>query len=229
MSTETAVRTNGHKGLAKPVQTQEHGVVVTINAPNFKTATFKIVGNAPLVIHKFSTKARRQIMTTQSEGKTSKSKKDRQPKDFQAVYDEARHISTEGWDGMPAGAFRSAMVSACKIAGYVMTRAKLAVFIEADGVEKDDGTPLVRIFGTPQKHEGHARNDNGSIDVRVRPMWIEWHALLRVRFDADMLTTTDITNLLMRAGLQVGIAEGRPDSKNSVGCGWGTFTVEGKQ
>lgn len=229
MPTETAVKTNGHKGLAKPVQTQEQGVVVTIKAPNFKTAAFKIIGNAPLVIHKFSTKARRQIMATQSGGKSSQSKKDRQPKDFQAVYDEARHISTDGWDGMPAGAFRSAMVSACKIAGYVMTRAKLAVFIEADGVDGDDGTPLVRIHGTPQKHEGHARNDNGSIDVRVRPMWLEWHAMLRVRYDADMLTATDITNLLMRAGLQVGIAEGRPDSKNSVGCGWGTFTVEGKQ
>jgi hypothetical protein len=121
------------------------------------------------------------------------------------------------------------MVSACRIAGYVMTRAKLAVFIETDGVEKDDGTPLVRIYGAPHKHEGYARNDNGSIDVRVRPMWDEWHAFLRVRYDADMLTTTDITNLLMRAGLQVGIAEGRPDSKNSTGCGWGTFTVEAPQ
>lgn len=229
MSTETAVKTNGHKELAKPVQTQEQGVVITIKAPNFQTAKFKIIGNAPLVIHKFSTKARQQIMQTQMEGKSAKSKKDRKPKDFDAVYGEARHISTEGWDGMPASAFRSAMVSACKIAGYVMTRAKLAVFVEADGIEQDEGTPLVRIYGTPRKHEGYARNDNGSVDIRVRPIWDEWYALLRVRYDADMLTATDITNLLMRAGLQVGIAEGRPDSKNSVGCGWGTFMVEGKQ
>lgn len=227
MITEEKVKTNGNSKVVKPVQ--EQGVVVTIKAPNFQTAKFKIVGNAPLVIHKFSTKARQQIMATQAAGKSAKSKKDRVAKDFDAVYEEARHLSTEGWDGVPAGAFRAAMVSACKIAGFVMTRAKLAVFIEADGIEKEDGTPLVRIYGTPKRHEGYARNDNGSVDVRVRPMWLQWHSFLRVKFDADMLTTVDISNLLMRAGLQVGIAEGRPDSKNSVGCGWGTFTVSSEE
>jgi len=225
---DVQVNGNGHKGKPLSETLRPAGVVVTIKAPNFKTVAFKIVGNAPLVIHKFSTKAREQIMATQAEGKSAQSKKNRQPKDFNAVYQEARHISTDGWDGFPAGGFRAAMVSACKIAGYVMTRAKLAVFIEADGVEKADGTPLIRIYGTPKRHEGYARNDNGSVDVRVRPMWTQWHAILRVRFDADMLTTTDISNLLMRAGLQVGIGEGRPDSKNSTGCGWGTFTVESK-
>lgn len=221
---KTEVKSNGHKS-----SNVEQGMVVTIKAPNFQVAKFKIVGNAPLVVHKFSTKARQQIMATQEAGTTAKGRKVRAPKDFNAVYNEARHISVDGWDGVPAGAFRSAMVSACKIAGYVMTRAKLALFIEADGVEKEDSTPLVRIHGTPVKHEGYARNDNGSVDVRVRPMWKEWYAILRIRFDADMLTTTDISNLLMRAGLQVGICEGRPDSKNSTGCGWGTFTVEGKE
>jgi len=30
-------------------------------------------------------------------------------------------------------------------------------------------------------------------------------------------------------GLQVGIGEGRPDSKNSAGMGWGMFTIEDKE
>jgi hypothetical protein len=29
----------------------------------------------------------------------------------------------------------------------------------------------------------------------------------------------------MRVGIQVGICEGRPDSKNSAGMGWGTFKL----
>lgn len=74
MSPETAVKPNVHKGLAKPVQPQEQGVVVTIKAPNFKMAEFKIIGTAPLVVHKFSEKARKQIMQTQSEGVLSSSK-----------------------------------------------------------------------------------------------------------------------------------------------------------
>jgi hypothetical protein len=31
---------------------------------------------------------------------------------------------------------------------------------------------------------------------------------------------------MARVGLQVGIGEGRPDSKNSAGMGWGLFTIE---
>jgi len=33
--------------------------------------------------------------------------------------------------------------------------------------------------------------------------------------------------LLARVGMQVGIGEGRPDSKNSAGMGWGLFEVVG--
>jgi hypothetical protein len=54
-----------------------------------------------------------------------------------------------------------------------------------------------------------------------------WTTTLRVTFDADLFTLTDITNLLMRAGMQVGVGEGRPSSKNGIGMGWGTFSIEG--
>jgi len=59
-------------------------------------------------------------------------------------------------------------------------------------------------------------------------MWREgWEAVVHITFDADMLTATDVANLLSRAGMQVGIGEGRPDSKSSCGMGWGTFAVRG--
>ena len=35
----------------------------------------------------------------------------------------------------------------------------------------------------------------------------------------------EVRNLLVRAGVQVGIGEGRPYSKKSYGMGWGTFEV----
>ena len=40
-----------------------------------------------------------------------------------------------------------------------------------------------------------------------------------------MLTAESVINLLDRMGRQVGIGEGRNFSKNSVGLGWGEFTV----
>lgn len=198
---------------------------IQIKAPNFKIIELRIDGEAPLVQHKFSEKAKNQIIATQQAGSQAKGKKAREPKDFDAVYKGAMHISTEGWCGIPAGAFRNAMISACRTVGYKMTHAKLAAFVLADGFEADDGTPLIRIYGEPKKHTAYARNDNGSVDIRVRPMWEQWHAFVRIRFDSDMFSEADVTNLMMRVGMQVGIGEGRPDSKNSGGMGWGTFSI----
>lgn len=199
---------------------------VSIPAPKFRIAEFSIVGTAPFVMHKFSQKAKNQIIDTQKAGSQAKGKKVREPKDFDSIYEGAKHISKEGWCGIPAGAFRNAMISACRTVGYKMTHAKLAAFVLQDGIDADDGTPLVRIYGEPRKHIAHARNDNGSVDIRCRPMWEEWTATVRVRYDSEMFSHRDIVNLMMRVGQQVGIGEGRPDSKNSAGMGWGLFDLQ---
>lgn len=209
--------------VAKPQDDQFERV--EIPAPKFRICELKLVGSAPFVMHKFSQKARNQIIETQKAGSQAKGKKVREPKNFDEVYIGAMHITSEGWMGIPAGAFRNAMISACRTVGYKMTHAKLAAFVLADGYDKDDETPLIRIYGEPQRHTTYARNDNGSVDIRVRPMWKKWHCIVRIRYDADMFSQKDIVNLMMRVGQQVGIGEGRPDSKNSAGMGWGLFDI----
>ena len=200
---------------------------VTIQPPNFQTVELLIRGIAPYVQNKFSAKGREEMRRKQEAGSTAVGKKKRPPKDFDACFRGAQHISSDGWNGMPAPAFRNALISACRVCGFVMARAKLAVFIEPDGFEKDDGTPLVKITkGRPKMHVGPVRLESGVIDLRSRPMWREgWEAKLRITFDADMFTASDIANLLARAGRQVGVGEGRPDSKKSAGMGWGLFQV----
>jgi hypothetical protein len=109
-----------------------------------------------------------------------------------------------------------------------MTKAKLAVFIEADGIDETEGTPLVKLdAGEPEISLLHVRNATGVVDLRARGMWRKWAASIRVRFDTDMFSLADVTNLLARVGLQVGIGEGRSDSKQSSGMGWGSFSIEG--
>ncbi len=62
----------------------------------------------------------------------------------------------------------------------------------------------------------------------ARPCWDPgWEADLVIEFDADFLNEEEVTNLLYRAGRQVGIGEGRPMSPKSNGCGWGRFDVVG--
>lgn len=118
------------------------------------------------------------------------------------------------------------MISACRLVGFKMTVAKLSVFVEADGLDADDGTPLVRIIGgEPERNEMVARNETGVADLRIRPMWRDWGARLRIRYDAGQFTMADVINLLHRAGAQVGVGEGRPDSRSSAGMGFGLFEV----
>lgn len=199
--------------------------VVNITAPKLETASFVIIGTAPYVQHKFSAKARQMMMDKQAAGSQAKKGKQRDPKNFDEVFLQAQHLTPEGWNGIPAPAFRSAMIDACRLIGFKMTHAKISVFVEPDGFDADDGTPMVRIFGDIYRHEGCVRNETGVADVRVRPMWRTWHATVRVTYDADVFSHTDVANLLTRAGAQVGIGEGRPFSKQSHGMGWGTFRI----
>lgn len=199
--------------------------VIRVSKPNMRTATIAIKGIAPYVQHAFSEKQRKIMEETQRAGQQARGRKVRQPKDFQAVYESAKHHSREGWVGIPAPAFRNAMISACRLVGIMMSRAKLSIFVEADGFDRNDGTPLVKIVGSPRIHEASVRNESGVADIRWRPMWEEWSADVTVQWDQDQFSGTDVANLMMRCGLQVGIGEGRPDSPKSNGLGWGRFEV----
>jgi len=194
-----------------------------ITPPKFGVTDFYIEGAAPLVIERFSKKA--ELMAKMAEGKSAGSKKNRDARDYDKEAEEARYRSAENWEGMNAAAFRAAMISACRLVGFKMTLAKLSTFIEADGYDKNDGVPLVRIYGESQVYTAHTRNATGVVDVRSRPMYRNWAARLRVRYDMDQFKMADVLNLVSRCGMQVGIGAGRPDSKASAGCGFGLFNV----
>lgn len=201
--------------------------VIAIKAPKFSTMTIRISGLAPYMQARFSEKARQAMMAKMEAGTTAKGKKVREARDFDADFRAAQHISTEGWVGIPAAAFRNAMIDACRTVGFAMTKARMSVFVEADGFDAVDGAPLVRLIaGEPERTEMAVRNQTGVVDVRIRPMWREWQADVRIRFDSEQFTGSDALNLLARAGLQVGIGEGRPFSKSSNGMGFGLFQVE---
>ena len=197
---------------------------VVIRAPAFSTLEVLIEGTAPLVIARFSKKA--ELMAKMAEGKSAKSKKERTARDYDEEADQARYYnSTKEWQGINASGFRAGMISACRLVGFKMTLAKLSVFIVQDDFDHEMVTPLVRIYGDSHTNTSHTRNATGVVDVRARPIYPKWAAKLKIRFDADQFTAQDVINLISRVGLQVGICEGRPDSKSSAGCGWGTFRV----
>jgi hypothetical protein len=202
------------------------GETVSISKPKFKTVSLELVGTAPFLQARFSEKAKQAMKSKMLSGSTAGKGKKRDARDFDEDFKQAFHKSTDGWTGIPAAAFRNAAIDACRMAGFQMTRAKMSVFIEADGFDVIDGQPLVKLVaGEPERLEMITRNATGVPDIRVRPMWRIWGANVRVRYDADQFTESDVLNLFARAGLQVGVGEGRPFSKSSNGMGYGTFDV----
>jgi hypothetical protein len=210
--------------MAKKATTKAEKVErIVISPPNLIVESFIIYGTAPYVQRKFSDKSREQILRDQMVSKAKK-RGTTTPRDPEADYTEATHFTVEKGYGIPAGAFRNAMISACRVAGFVMTKARLSVFIETDEMD-EEGTALVALNGSPEMHKGHVRLQDGKTSIAVRPMWKEWSATLSVKWDGDQFTRQDVANLIERAGQQVGVGEGRPDSRKSNGVGWGTFTL----
>ena len=199
---------------------------VTISPPKFEVLAITIKGTAPYVQARFSAKSMQAMMAKMQAGPTAKKGQKRDARDFDADFVNAQHISSEGWNGVPAAALRNACIDVCRMVGFKMTHAKMSIFIEADGFDKVDGAPLVKLVAKkPERLDMATRNATGVADIRVRPMWREWSINLRVKFDTDQFSASDTVNLLARAGQQVGIGEGRPYSKSSNGLGYGTFEV----
>lgn len=204
--------------------------VAEIKKANIQRIQVEVRGTAPLVLHKFSQKAKLAMMNAMETPKSEKKAKSaRETRNYDEDFMSARYFSFEGWDGIPASSFRNALIAACRTSDVTMTKTKMSAFTIADGICKDDGTPLVRIISDeePVRSEAYVRIASGGTDIRIRPMWHKWGAIVTLEFDADMISLDSIVNLLDRAGRQVGIGEGRPFSPKSNGMGWGTFEVVG--
>lgn len=218
----TKERTSQSNGTAMHAQQK-----VVITPPKIETVKFHLEGTAPLVQLKFTEKAKATLVGKFQAEPTNK-KKVHDKRDFDEEFKQAVHTSTEGWIGVHAGAFRAGLISACRLANYKMTIAKLSVFIVSDGIDNSTGEPLVKLQGKPEKLLMVVRNSGfgNPPDLRMRAKFWPWKIDLKVSFDAGQFSATDVTNLLSRVGQQIGIGEGRPDSTNSAGMGWGTFDIK---
>ena len=192
--------------------------------------TLKCTGKSPFMQQRFSEKARKQVQMSHIDGKASKSKKKREPRDFKKEWEGCMYKLEDGSFGIPAASFRNAAIESCRVADFKMTIAKRSIWVEHDGYDHINGTPLVKLNGNPEPFSDKCilpvRNSTGVMDLRARPVWKKWHIDLRVKWDLDQFTTSDIVNLFNRAGLQNGVGEGRMASRMSNGQGYGVFKVE---
>lgn len=225
MATKNGVMTPGEAPAVR--LPAEKAAAISIPRPDIRTVKVRINGTAPLIAHAWSEKAIKMIQAAQEGKATKKIKAPREARDPKADFEGARYKSGFGWDGVPAVAFKAAMVGACRLVeGVPMTLAKRLMFVDGTLLEDGSMSSLVKIEAPePKMRTDTVRLDNGSADMRYRPEYWPWSAELTIRFNAGILSPEMLLNLLELAGSFEGICEWRPGSPQSATGTYGTFSV----
>lgn len=180
-----------------------------------------IIGDSPLIVHAWSEKAKREMLDKQ----LKKAKGAKAAKDPKADFEASLYRLGDGY-GFPSVGFKSAAVTAgTSVAGLTKIAARQAFHILGEDIDVDgafDGTKarhnLVRIHGgEPQMREDMVRVGMGTADIRYRGEFTDWWAKLLVRYNANVLSESQILNLLNVAGFAVGVGEWRPERDGSSG------------
>lgn len=190
------VQKNGVSGAAS----------ISIPAIDIKEMVITVIGDSPLISHKWSEKAKAMMLAKQ----TKQAKAGREAKDPKQDYEDSIYRTESGGCGFPAVAFKAAAVAACRfVKGDIkMTEARGAFHVVGE---------LVEIQGEPNMREDMVRLQMGVADIRYRAEFKEWRADLVIRFNTGVLSPAQIVNLFNLAGFGVGVGEWRPERDGSYG------------
>lgn len=169
----------------------------------------RLTGTSPLIVHKWSEKAKKQMLDKQmkraSQGKAAK--------DPEQDYRESLYIREDGSYGFPAVAFKAAAVRAGTYCDMKMVFLRGAFHVEGD---------LVLIEGQPEPREDMVRVGMGTADIRYRPQFPKWATELEITYNGRALAAEQIIQLFEIAGFAVGVGEWRPEKDGQ----FGRFRVE---
>jgi len=209
MATKTKAKdTNGSLAAAEAAATPE----IEIARIDAETLLVPILGTTPLITHRFSEKAKKQMLDAMQGRKTPKA-----PKDPEAEYEAAFYKFEDGGNGMPAISFKHATVGGARFYGKQISMTALRQFVFTKGEVGVDGLALVRIEGEPTMREDVVRVGRGGTDLRYRPEFRDWKTLLTVTYVTSMLTRDSILSLIDAGGMGVGVGEWRPEKNGDFG------------
>lgn len=242
-SATTVAPTNGHPSdvEASDNPTVSAAPVAQINIQRIaaKAIRVPVIGTAPLIMHNWSDKAKRQMLDAQ-QGKR-KVKEVRNPvADYEASF---YRIETPETDlpryGFPVLGFKAATISAARFYGkdVTMTMLKQCLFFRGL-MTPADNQQLVEIHypwtaemegmavedprRCPHMREDVVRLGQGSTDLRYRAEFITWQAELIVTYVESALSQDSVLSLIDSGGMGVGVGEWRPQR----GGQYGTYEID---
>lgn len=184
---------------------------ITIDRIHAETIIVPILGTTPLIVHRFSEKAKKQMLNAMQGRKMPK-----EIKSPEAEYEAASYRLKSGAYGFPVIGFKAATIGACRFyAGVTMTALKQFMFLRGEpGV---DGQQLAVIEGEPRMREDVVRVNRGGADLRYRPEFEKWSTELHVTYVTSVLTRQSVLSLIDAGGMGVGVGEWRPEKDGDFG------------
>ena len=194
--------------------------VITIPALEIRDIQLKIVGDAPLIVHAWSEKAKRMMLEKQMK-KATKGKESRKPfvefvnslywltekPDFDSMTDEEAQqkyyeVLPNAKFGFPTVAFKSAAIDGSYQQNVIekKTTARGAMHIQGEFAE---------IQGTPTIREDMVRlgGISSPADLRYRAEFKEWSTLLHIRYNSRAISAEQIVNFFNIGGFACGVLE----------------------
>lgn len=227
MATQTAAtKSNGTEPKTRPKPSTPTVEVdareIVIPRPALRRATISLVGSSPLIMHRWSTKALRQLEDSQ----TGKAKAPRAPKQPDEEAHAAAYIvpgrendpDRPGKFYFPASAFKHAFLYGVSqlddTKQFPKTRATGWVFINGDPVL--DFEEVIR------------RTDVGRKPTQMlyRLMFDGWSCDLNITYNSNSITLEQVAALFDHGGVG-GIGEWRPTSPTNKSGDFGRFHVGG--
>lgn len=191
------------------------GKAIALPRLDIRAIQVKLVGDSPLIVHRWSEKARREMLNKQM-GRATAGKENKDPEsDYREslyVLEPAPegHPFEDGTFGFPTIGFKAAAVTACTSLGKAITKVAARQAFHVDG-------EFATIAGRPQMREDMVRVGMGTADIRYRGEFVEWSTMLIIQYNARVLSDEQIVNLFNTAGFAVGVGEWRPERDGSNG------------
>lgn len=202
--------------------TKKQDTAIELPKLNIGLMEVTVIGDSPLIVHQWSEKAKREMLDKQ----LKKAKGAKEAKDPKADFEASLYRLPNGGYGFPSIGFKSAAVTACtSVAGITKIAARQAFHILGEDVDINGvfkGTKarhnLVRIkCKKPTMREDMVRVGMGTADLRYRGEFADWSAKLLVRYNTNVLSESQILNILNVAGFAVGVGEWRPEKDGMSG------------
>jgi len=183
-----------------------------------------LVGTAPLIVHAFPEKARKQMLDKQM--KVAKGGRD--ARDPNAEVEASRYRFPDGRDGFPAVGFKSSAVTACTSLSDVTKVAARQAFrvygepMNMPGVLENAfiRTALVPLISHPPSIREDVVRLSGpsrSAEMRYRPEYAVWGVILDVQLNPQVISIGHLWSMFQAAGHGVGIGDYRPERNGDCG------------